>query len=256
MTHRHPHPDRRLPLIAAFLTLALACESDPATETLPPPCVVSETLSIGSLAVELEAEPGVVRGVDLDDHDSALTDREGCFEEDWDDPDGSRVDNQFAILAPTLEAAFDSDLRFFFADNELTLAVERRGDGVCAAVGVALNGGPMRAAEWNGSTLRAYHLGDVPLRLTLPEASATVTLHDAAARLTLTTAERVATIVVSGGLDVDELAAVTDEALVGAGAEIFRDAFERLADLAPDELGTCTRISIGFEADPPDPPRP
>lgn len=239
---------RHYPLIA-MVVAALGCETGPTTETLPPPCVQSDTLTISDLVLEMETDLGTVRGVDLDDRASDAADRRGCYHEDWEDPDGSSVDNGFATLGPTIEAAYPTDPRGIFESDSLVLDVAGRGDGVCAAVSVTLGEGPRRTAEWNGSTLRAYHLGDVPLRLTLPEASSgTVVLRDAAVRITLTAEGRIATVVLSGAVEIDELVPVAADSTIGFDASLIRTTLEGVADLEPNERGLCTRISVAFDA--------
>jgi len=230
--------------------LALGCEGQPPSQTPYPPCVESETLERGTLLLEAESLEGTVRGVDLDGRDSDATDELGCHQEDWPDPDGSPVDGQFAALVPTLEAAYGDDGRGIFADTPLTVHVDGRGDGVCAAVSVALDAGPWRTAEWNGSVLRAYDLGDLPLRLTLPEdVSEIVTLHDAAVRMTVVD-QRVATVLLSGSVSIADLAPPVAASTVDFDEPVIRTFFEGVADLEPDASGTCTRISIGLEALP------
>ncbi len=249
---RGPH---RLWASLATAVLALGCKGPAPSQTPYPPCVTSETVELGTLRVEVESDVGTVRGVDLDGLDTDLaTVRSsdlGCKQQDWPDPDGASVDNNFAVLEATIEAAFETDPRDLFPGNALTLEVEGRGDGVCAGVSVALGDGPWRDAEWNGSTLRAYDLGDVPLHFALLGDSAEVTLHDAAVRMTLTEEGRVATVVLSGGLDIDALvSAVASEPSVGLDDELIRTALDGVADLEPNADGICTRISIGLEASP------
>ncbi len=237
--------------VALLAAIAMGCDSAPRTGTPPPPCVVSETLTIGTLLVELESDVGTVRGVDLDGRESDADDRRGCYHEDWLDPDGSSVDDNFALLGPTIEAAYEVDPRRIFSHDGLTLTVEGRGEGVCGPVDVTLADGPTRSAEWNGSTLRAYDLGDVPLQLTLPGSSGSVVLHDAAVRMTLTVGQRIATIVLSGGVEVDELVAVAAESSIVLDEALVRTSLEGIADLEPDAEGYCTRLSISLEAQPP-----
>lgn len=233
----------------ALPSFLLGCTTGPATETFPPPCVESETLTIGSLLVE-PVDDEYVRGVDLDARASDERDARGCFQEDFEDPDGSAVDNNFGTLAATIEAGLGIDGRTVFSESSLVLDVQGRGDGVCAAVSVTLDDGPRRTAEWNGTTLRAYHLGDIPLRLTFGEASGLVVLRDAAVRMTLTVGRRIATVVVSGGLDIDEL---TPIAAAGTDLDprLIRTTLEGVADLEPDERDVCSRISVSLEAHPP-----
>lgn len=88
----------------------------------PPVCAGGETYFyvMDSLAFAREESAAVAPGFDLDGRDSDFDDPLGCYQLDYESPDGrTGIDNQGALLAPSLEEVAETDL-----DAELEATVQ------------------------------------------------------------------------------------------------------------------------------------
>lgn len=188
------------------------------------------------------------RGVDLDDATVAEeVDYAACTEQlDFEDPDGQLVDAELGALIDILGSILEIDPSGILGGGPFSIAIERRGETVCAGAWLSLNGGEPRLAEWNGSTYRAHGLGSIPLRLELPDARAELTLHGVAARLTVADG-RVDSLVLAGRLDVDELLEALGDADT-VDVRLIEIAVEAIADLDPGPDGDCTQVSVSLVA--------
>ncbi len=233
-----------------FATTALVGCASETGQTPPPPCVEDQSIEFGLLQPELEAADGTIRGLDLDGRETEDHRDDVCNWTDWPDPDGSLVDAQSAELAFTLSAFYDVDERSFFLGSRFPLIMERLGEDVCAGAVFSLPGGPRRVAEWNGSTFRAYGLGSFPLLVRLPGVTETVILRDVAVRVTVGDDGRMASVIVGGALNIEELVPIGRAADPLYSEDSIRLQMQVLADLRPGEDGWCTEISTAIEALP------
>ncbi len=78
----------------------------------------AKTFVVDVMDIGREAPPGVAPGFDLDNKISDDADPAGCFQPDFTSPAGvAGIDNQFAVLAPTIESAAGTDLAVSISDS-------------------------------------------------------------------------------------------------------------------------------------------
>lgn len=230
---------------------------------------------------------GTVDGFNLDGIVSDNADPMGCFIEDGTSPSGvTGIDNQFAVLVPTLESLGELDITMTLVDaiNDgsilvlmaLTGADSTEDDSVVANLhlGEVTGGGaPMLAGDSiapgqmftitstdtimaTGSITGGRFSASVDnIALNLPLAEGTEIA------LNIRNAELAADIIdgaspslgdglIGGSLNVmeivDAIAAVPDFAEFES---IARDTLENMADLEPNGDGDCQNISVGLEFD-------
>ncbi|NOY91450.1 MAG: hypothetical protein GXP55_09590 [Deltaproteobacteria bacterium] len=93
---------------------AIDSSPPPSCDTLEP----SRTFVIDRMDVGREDPVGVSSGYDLDTRVSDDTDPAGCYQPDFTSPSGTPgIDNQFAVLAPSLESAAGVDLAASIASS-------------------------------------------------------------------------------------------------------------------------------------------
>jgi len=94
---------------------------DSATDAGPTTCATadpSKTFVVDVMDVGRENPTGVAPGFDLDMRVSDDTDAQGCFQPDFTSPEGAAgIDNQLAVLAPTIESAAGTDLAASISDS-------------------------------------------------------------------------------------------------------------------------------------------
>lgn len=268
-----------------ILAMLAAC----GTETPPPGGSCDETggdltLLARRIAFAHQDEPGVSDGFDLDGRVSDEQDDEACNVEDLMAPDGTPgIDNAISGLLPVLaltEAAVLEDLiQDSVNGGSLLLMIQVDGvdddhDDGCVEVSMLKGAGsPMIGADgWllanqtlridptsasephPGATIEAGTLlaGPIPsidLPLTVLNFEATITLHDVHIRLRQDE-DGAWRGVVSGGVGLEQLIAIAT--YQGIAPEVFaliEPVLGRLADLAPDERGTCTQLSAALEVE-------
>jgi hypothetical protein len=95
--------------------------TDTGTDAGPTTCDTVEpslTFVVDVMDVGREDPTGIAPGFDLDMKVSDDTDPAGCFQPDFTSPAGAPgIDNQLAVLAPTIESAAGSDLAVSIADS-------------------------------------------------------------------------------------------------------------------------------------------
>jgi len=259
---------------------------DMALDMSPPPrpldCTGADARCLfvaSTLSVAVEDVAGAVPGFDLDGRISDATDDLGCNQEDWVSPDGvPGIDNQFASLAPTLEAALGEDLQdaidASIADGSLILLMELEGvdatndDTVTldVASGSTADGDPptldgTAIAPGQSFTIDLTPVDDAPavLRGGVLEASAPelpfslpidattnldVIIRDAQVRATVTGVPTLEDGVIGGWLMLDELVTAFQAAAPDVDSALIRSVLEGVADLEPDGDGICQAVSI------------
>jgi len=96
------------------MTFAVGCSKS----SNPPPEGATLTFVVDVMDIGREDPPGVAPGFDLDNKISDDADPAGCFQPDFISPDGvAGIDNQFAVLAPTIEGAAGTNLADSIADS-------------------------------------------------------------------------------------------------------------------------------------------
>lgn len=262
-----------------ILALLLACGE--AEQAEPDTCEPGgESLAFLMSRVTLvRAEDGVSEGFDLDGRSSTSGDDQGCGIEDYQSPDGEEgIDNALAELLPLLDATEAVALEPLIADaiqsGQLMLAVELsevqdtsedacvdldivQGTGAplvgtddVVLAGQTIERAPGSVASGQGLPLVAgavtarpvdlavnFYVLDALVDLAMVEGAIRIELHQ----------DGTASGLFAGGVDVAELFAFID----GAGIDqSLTDTLEILlqstADLAPDETGACTRLSVTF----------
>jgi hypothetical protein len=221
---------------------------------------------------------GVSDGFDLDDSES--TGAVGCGITDFTSPDGaSGVDNAFAYLLPALElteaAAVESLVQAAIAAGDLMITLELEGlddpvNDPCVdlvvgrATGVPMVGtdgrilpGQTLDRDLALPTVRIEGLEVVDGRFEAPfEIVLPVTIFEVALEFALVDGRIRGTIapdgtvsgVFGGGVDIEYLLQIAEEENVDSGlAGILETLLGTWADLAPDETGECTQVSITFE---------
>jgi len=112
----------------AGMTLAVGCGDDSAppvtdggTDSAVATCDTADpsaTFIIDAMDIGREDPTGVAPGYDLDMKVSDDTDPAGCFQPDFTSPSGAAgIDNQLAVLAPTIESAAGTDLSVAITDS-------------------------------------------------------------------------------------------------------------------------------------------
>lgn len=226
----------------------------------------------------LNEAAGISEGFDLD---GALG---GCGVDDYTDPDGvTGIDNAMAKLIPVLETTEAAVLEPLLQDSVNSGAMllmfgltdlDGEADDACVDVDVFKGLGipmvgydgwilPNQTFEVNPDTpvtaaptaalvdgrLDVGPLDTVQLKITILDLQATVTLHDVRLRFE-PEAEGRWTGLVAGGVVVQDIVDVaTLQNVDPAVFELIGPFLELLADLAPDETGTCTQISMTLEFD-------
>lgn len=259
---------------------ALACSPDPdgAAPAAADPCDDrgGDELFVMQSVYFVRPEAGVPDGFDLD---GAVGGAEGCFVTDFTSPGGVQgIDNAFGSLLPALElteaAAVEGLIQTAIASGELLLTVglsevDDEQDDACVDLALGRAQGPpilgTDGLVLSGQTFdplpgaEVISLADVPLAdgvLVAPVAlSLPVTIFGVELNFELLDgqlrAERqpdgTLTGVFAGGVDRDYLLSVTDVENVDSGLHDVVDGLLDLwSDLAPDEAGACTRLSIAF----------
>lgn len=243
---------------------------------------------IRSLAIGRENPPGTALGFDLDGRVSDDTDERGCFQPDFVDPDGTPgVDNQYAVLAPTLESAgahLDPALRAGVASGDVLLLLELEpGTDMCTSMslyhGIVPAGGPptldasglivagqtfeldRASVDASGAAVQrvvSVHVGggrvlgrplDVFLELPGATTSIPLRIRDASIRFDAT-ATTLTNGVIGGSLDIDEFAAaVASIAGDSLPIDLIRSTLETVADLGVDAAGICRQLSVSLVFD-------
>lgn len=224
---------------------------------------------------------GVSEGFDLDGVTTDLDGSTGCGIADLVDPNGAGgIDNAFAYLLPALElteaAAVESLIQAAIESGALLIAIELGDvddvvDDACVEMSVGrATGTPLIGTDGrllSGQTFDpdpdvAPYIAEgaivdgvieSPIALTLPvtifDVDLVFDLRDGRSRATLPTEPGGALVgTLAGGIDVAYLLQVAQEENVDKGLhDIMEALLDAWADLAPDETGACTRISITFD---------
>ncbi|MEZ4240775.1 MAG: hypothetical protein R3F59_32400 [Myxococcota bacterium] len=230
-----------------------------------------------------EGVDGVCDGFDLDGIDTPDGGVEGCGIPDFVGPDGGGgVDNAFAYLLPALEAteakAVESLVQAAIESGELLITLDQQGvsgpDDACTsltvgrALGPPLAGAPLIGADGlllagqtfapdpslPATTVDGVALSDggfeAPLELSLPlqvfDVALDFSLLEGRVRARLDD-DGVLRGLFAGGVDVDYLLSIAAEENVDSALEgILAQLLGTWSDLAPDERGVCTRVSMTF----------
>ena len=223
-----------------------------------------------------ETPRGVSAGFDLDGLVSEDNDGRTCFKADFTAPDGTAgVDNELARLLPLIDlagedavqgliqnAVDEGRLLLFFevtehADGQVRLRM-RRGDDVplLGTDGRILSGQTLALhaeepllseaeARFDGRVLEAGPF-ELPLPIIVFSQLYAVTLPEAYVRLELDADGEYGTGTLGGGIPVSQLVDVLDTAsnFGPEFAELFGDAVRDSGDLARDDNGDCTQMSV------------
>lgn len=216
-------------------------------------------------------------GFDLDGRVSRISDPEGCFQEDFTSPDGTRgIDNQFAALIPTLEG-FLGPLEILYFDiyfeGDPPVVIEarhvddlRNDDCIDVLVHRARydGAGPPRfemIGYTPGQLFRSFESfryarasinrrqltaedGTYPFVVPVNGTVAVNRLRNAQLRATVR-GDQLESVVAGGAWDLEDAV----ESLAGAGdvpPDLVRSVFESLTDLNRDETGLCSALSVGI----------
>lgn len=235
---------------------------------------------IHQLTFARASEDGVSHGFDLDGQDSRAGDSAGCFIADYVSPDGDPgIDNAFARLMPALELteaqAVEPLIQETINSGQLLLFFELedlddpRSDPCVNLTLLRGKGAPVvgndrivsgqtfeRDAETFSSRVEGVRLEDGtlvagPLTLELPVTVFAVdllfVLQDAMVRLDLRE-DGAYWGYLAGGLALEDILAVAREENVDPDlAGILEGLLALNADLAPNDAGECTQISVTLE---------
>ncbi|MEQ1503208.1 MAG: hypothetical protein ABMB14_13310 [Myxococcota bacterium] len=235
-----------------------------------------ERLYVVQSLVFVRQEAGVSDGFDLD---GAVGGPDGCGIADFTAPDGATgVDNAFAYVVPALElteaAAVESLIQAAIESGELLIALDLteldgETDDACVDLSIGrasgdvliggdgrLLGGQTFAPDADAPGFDAPDVALVdgvlesPLELVLPlqifDVALEFALRDGRLRLALQP-DGTATGLFAGGVDIAYLLQIAAEENVDAGLhDVMEALLDSWADLAPDETGACSRISITF----------
>ena len=268
-------------MIGAWWAFLVGCGADDARERPPRAPETCEAGGALDRAVVIQsllfgrAEDGVSDGFDLD----GTTDPT-CGIADFVGPDGAGgIDNAFAYLLPALElteaAAVESLVQAAIASGELMITLEIEGlddpvDDPCVALVLGrASGTPMLGTDGRllpgqtldrDPTIPVVRIEDVavvdgsfeaPFSITLPltifEVDLEFTLVDGRIRGQVLPDGSVVGAF-GGGVDIDYLLTIAAEENVDASLhDILAALLGTWADLAPDDAGECTQVSITFE---------
>lgn len=276
------------PAVAAALALGLGSCAGPEAALIDPACdgLGDRPMYVVRSLMFARQTDGVSEGFDLDGVTTELEGEGGCGIADLVDPSGAvGIDNAFAYLLPALElteaAAVESLIQAAIESGALLIAIELGDvddpvDDACVEMSVGrAEGAPLIGTDGrllSGQTFDrdpdvAPYVADgaivdgvieSPIELSLPvtifDVDLAFDLREGRSRAALPSEPGGALVgTLAGGIDVAYLLQVAQEENVDSGLhDILEALLDAWADLAPDETGACTRISItlDFEAVP------
>ncbi len=222
---------------------------------------------------------GVVWGLDIDGLDSVNTDPNGCYKDDLVDPMGNTgIDNAFSALIPALESteavALESLVQQAINNGNLLLMIEIRGvddwqNDDCVDVSIWRGKGTpligtdgalmLHQSFFKDTTMPNSHIEnmqivdgilvarpmDVELPIQVLDEDLNFELSEGGIHIALSEDGGLNGFF-TGALPIETLTDITTLPDVNL-PEIVQDLVASAADLYPQEDGTCSAISIGFE---------
>ena len=241
----------------------------------------TQAFVVTSMSFTREQSDGVIAGFDLDGVDSASGDAEGCGHADYSSPSGaSGIDNAFAPLVDVLESigagAVEGLIEDAINSGELLLLLELEAvddvrDDACVDMGVYRGQGiplldtngdiqmdqtialdpaqPSSFAQGGRISAGTFEINGVQVFLPVQILDEFFEFDMVGGGVRLAWQED-GTVAgeLAGGVAVSAIAgqigAIDD---IGGLQDVVPPLLEQAADLWPDETGTCTHISIGFD---------
>lgn len=269
-------------MLSLLPMLLTGCKDQPADTSDPTSCETGETYSwvMTSMTYTRRDAENRVWGFDLDDHASESGDDEGCGHADLEDPDGNEgIDNAFSGIVPALEAteakAVEGLIQDSINNGELLILFQLSGvddlmnDDCVSVSAFRADGAPMigtdglildsqsfsRSNLLPQSTIEGAQIVDgrvvtrgleIALPINILDVELQFNIDDAAIRLDVSEDTESITGFFGGGVPLEDILVLTKEKDIGDITSLVESLVTTVADLYPDENGTCQELSVSF----------
>lgn len=269
-------------MLPHLLLLLAGCKDQPADTSEMTSCETGETYSwvMTSMTYTRRDADNRVWGFDLDDHVSDAGDDEGCGHADLEDPDGNGgIDNAFSGIVPALEAteakAVEQLIQDSISNGELLILFQLSGvddlmnDDCVSVSAFRADGAPMIGTDglildsqsFSHSTLppqstidgaqivdgRVVSRGlELALPINILDVELQFNIDEAAIRMDISEDGESITGFFGGGVPLEDILVLTKEEDIGDITSLVKSLVTTVADLYPDEDGTCQELSVSF----------